>query len=235
MRMIVLLTFLCMLLSCGDDTGGSEAQREVVTPSDSAVAEAVPADTAEMEAEYSTIEDYGRITNKEGLVSEFGRENLMEGESWYAEGTVRFEHTVLTDPGNGQVITYVWQEDGETLSHIEAEYYIYDEEYLITGTQEVFSECGVSTGMSLDELREWNRDDFDFLGFGWDYEGGIVEEEGSRIAECPVEIKLSFDLQADLPEEYTDMYGDRMFSTADEMVQGAPVLVDRLTYRHPDQ
>ena len=158
----------------------------------------------------------------------------MEGESWYAEGTVRFEHTVLTDPGNGQVITYVWQEDGETLSHIEAEYYIYDEDYIITGTQEVFSECGVSTGMSLDELREWNRDDFDFLGFGWDYEGGIVEEEGSRIAECPVEIKLSFDLQAELPEEYTDMYGDRMFSTADDIAQGAPVLVDRLTYRHPD-
>lgn len=233
MKALLLLFALILLVSCG---GNSESAD---TLSDTEVSN----DTADMEVEVpveehtgvscSTVEDYGSITARDRLISEFEEENLVHGESWYAEGTVSFDHSVLTDPENGQVIKYLWEEDGNTLSHIEAGYYVFDESYRIVDTQEVYSDCGVYTGMSLQELREWNGADFDFLGFGWDYEGGIVEEEGSRIAECPVEIKLSFDLQIEIPEEHRDMYGDRMFNTADDMAQDAPVLVDRLTFYSP--
>ena len=84
--------------------------------------------------------------------------------------------------------------------------------------------------MPLQELREWNGADFSFFGFGWDYEGGIFAAEETRIGASSVQVKLSFDLETEIPDEYRGMYSDGVFSTADDIAQGAPVLVDRLTY-----
>lgn len=179
---------------------------------------------------FSAIEDYGTIADKEMLTAMFGEEFLVHGESWYAEGTVRLENTMLTDPDNGWMIRFLWENDGRALGHLEADYYIYDEYYSIIGTQEVSSECGVHTGMSLFELREWNGGDFSFTGFGWDYGGAIMPEAGSRLAECPVLIELSFELEAEVPERYFGLYGDVQISTGDDQVQEAPVLVSRLTF-----
>ncbi|OPL19868.1 MAG: hypothetical protein AVO35_02530 [Candidatus Aegiribacteria sp. MLS_C] len=229
MRLFSAIALVCPLLACGGGTGGSEAEAVPEVPGDSSNTSVVEQEIPAAAVTYSTIEDYATITTKEQLISEFGEENLVDGESWYAEGTVRYEHTVLTDPCNGQVIRYVWQEDGNTLSHVEAGYFIFDDDYYVVDTQEVFSVCGVFTGMSLQDLREWNGTDFDFLGFGWDYEGLILAGEGSRIAECPVRMKLSFDMQREIPEEYLDMYGDVTFNTADDIAREAPVLVDLLT------
>jgi hypothetical protein len=231
MKALVVISSMCLLVSCGGDSESTEELSDSGRPVESVeTAEIEPAEET-LEIPYSTVEEYGRITSKEELISQFGEENLVDGESWYAEGTVRFDNSVLTNPENGQVVKYVWEDDGNTLNHVEVGYYIFDEDYSILGTQVVFSECGVSTGMSLEALREWNCADFDFFGFGWDYEGGILEEEGTRIADCPVQIKLSFDLEADIPAEYMGMYSDQVFNTADDIAQGAPVLIDKLTYR----
>ncbi len=230
MKTALAFALLSLLLSCGGDSDSTEAVSDPEMPVDSTgMAENVP-DEGIRGSSFSTVEDYTRITGKEQLISAFGEENLVDGESWYAEGTVRFDNTVLTNPENGQVIKYLWEEDGSTLNFLEVNYYLFDEDYSILGTQAVFSECGVSTGMSLQELREWNGVDFSFFGFGWDYEGGILEEEGTRIADCPVQIKLSFDLEIEVPEEYRRMYSDQVFTTEDDIAQGAPVLIDRLTY-----
>jgi hypothetical protein len=231
MKIVLIIASLSLLLfSCGGDADSAEVNSDSETAVD--IADSTEDTPGEEIADnlYSTVEDYGLVTSKEQLISEFGEENLIDGESWYAEGTVRIENTVLTNPENGQVVKYLWEEDGNTLNYLEVNYYIFDEDYSIQGTQAVASECGVSTGMSLHDLREWNGADFEFFGFGWDYEGGILDDEGSRIAECPFQIKLSFDLELDLPEEYYGLYGDQVFNTADEIAQGAPVLVDMLTY-----
>ena len=148
---------------------------------------------------------------------------------------MKFDNTVLTNPENGQVIKYLWKEDGNTLNYVEVNYYIFDEHFSIQRTQVISCECGVSTGMSLQDLREWNGADFSFFGFGWDYEGGIFEVEGTRIAECPIQFKLSFDLEIEIPEEYRGMYSDQVFNTADDITQGAPVLIDMLTYRPAEE
>ena len=44
-------------------------------------------------------------------------------------------------------------------------------------------------------------------------------------------MKLLFDLEMEVPEQYRGMYSDQVFNTADEIAQGAPVLIDMLTYR----
>jgi len=227
---VIIATFSMCLFSCGGDASNTEENIDSDMTVNTVDSTENSNDEEIIDDLYSTIEDYGQISSKEHLISEFGEENLIDGVSWYAEGTVSFDNTVLTNPENGQVIKYLWDEDGNTLSFLEVNYYIFDEDYSILSTQVVSSEYGVSTGMSLQDLREWNEADFDFLGFGWDYEGGILEGEGSQIAECPLQIKLSFNLEIDIPEEYFGMYGDQVFNTADEIAQGAPVLVDLMTY-----
>ncbi|MCD4776470.1 MAG: hypothetical protein K8S15_10545 [Candidatus Aegiribacteria sp.] len=233
MIIAVVIAFLSLFLfSCGGDAENTEMNNdsemtvEIIDSTENMLEEEI------IKGLYFTIEDYGQITSKEQLISEFGEENLVDGQSWYAEGTVMFDNTVLTNPENGQVIRYLWEEDGNTLSFLEANYYIFDEVYSIKGTQVISSECGVSTGMSLQDFKEWNGADFDFFGFAWDYAGAIVEGEGTRIAECPIKFNLSLDLEVDVHEEYggSVMFSDHLFNTADEIIQGAPILIDELTY-----
>lgn len=232
---VIIGLFGLFLFSCGGDTDNTGENNDSEMTVDTIDSTGTSLEEETIEVLYSTFEDYCQITSKEQLISEFGEENLIDGESWYAEGTVRLENTILTNPENGQVIKYLWKEDGNTLNFLEASYYIIDEQYAIQGTQIISSECGISTGMSLQDLKEWNGADFNFFGFGWDYEGGIFEDEGSKIAECPIQIKLSFDLEIEIPEEYFEMYSDQVFSTADEIAQGAPVLIILLTYRPADK
>ena len=234
MKIVTFALLSLLLFSCGGDT---DIEADNVIVDEVAVEEGVVEDQIDptiedevIENVYSTVEDYAQIASKEQLVSEFEEENLVDGESWYAEGTVRIESTLLTNPENGHVINYLWEEDGSTLSFIEANYYLMDEDYFIHGTQVIPSESGLSTGMNLDELVEWNGDDFSFYGFGWDYEGGIFADSASRFAGCPVQVKLTFDLEIEIPEEYRGMYSDGIFNTADDIAQDAPVLLDILTY-----
>ncbi len=237
MKIVVIIATLSLcLFSCGGDADTVDAENidSEMTVDTIDSTEIMPEEEI-IECLYSTVDDYGQIGSKEQLISEFGEENLVDGESWYAEGTVRFDNTVLTNPENGQVIKYIWKEDGNTLLNIEVNYYIFDENFSILGTQAISCECGVSTGMSLQDLREWNGTDFRFFGFGWDYAGGIFQDEGTRITECPTEFGLSFDMEIELPEEYGGMYGDQVFSTSDEITQGAPILVDMLTYYPADE
>ena len=234
MRAMMAIVLLCLLASCGGSSENIDTTGNPEVPVDSTETVVENPEAGAEVREYSTIEDYARITSREQLVTEFGSDNLVDGESWYAEGSVRFDHTVLTDPVNGQIVKYLWKEDGNTLSAIEVCYYIFDEDYSILGRQEVPSECGVSTGMSLQDLREWNGGDFDFFGFRWDYEGAILVEDGSRISECPVLIKLSLYLEVEDPDEYSALWSDQVFNTADDAVQGAPILIDKLTY-YPDR
>ncbi len=228
----VVFVFLSMLLfSCGSDAENTDENIDSGMTVETIDSAETVVDTETIEELYASVEDYGQIASREQLIAEFGEENLVDGESWFAEGTVKLQHTVLTNPENGQVISYFWEEDGNTLTFLEVSYYIFNEDYAILGTQVISCECGVSTGMSLQDLKEWNGADFRFFGFGWDYEGGILEDEGTRISECPIQFKLSFDLEVEVPEEYRGMYSDGVFNTADEIAHGAPVLVDMLTYR----
>ena len=60
---------------------------------------------------FNTIEDYGQLKTKEEIIAAFGKENIKNGSSWYAEGTVQMKHTVVTNPKNKHIVKYVWNEE----------------------------------------------------------------------------------------------------------------------------
>ena len=185
-------------------------------------------DSIEVTTEFNTIESYGTLLTKDDLIAQFGKDNLKDGESWYAEGTVRMEHTILTNPNNGHIVKYLWQEDGKTLNAIEASYYLWDENFERHGTQTITSENGLKLGMSLAELKEWNGADFKFSGFGWDYAGGIFAEAGSKLYDSKVQVTL-IDDQDVQSEEWRFLLGDIEFNTSDDRLKDAPILVEQFS------
>lgn len=181
---------------------------------------------------FNTIEDYAQLTTKEEMVNTFGKENVKNGSSWYAEGTVELQHTIIRNPKNKQIIKYLWAEDNpKKLIKLEVNYFDWDENFEVQGTQKVLSACGFYTGMPINDLRKWNGADFNFYGFGWDYEGGVSVMPKSRLITCPVAIKLGVTGNMDGFEE---LYGDKELNTSNELVKKAPIIVERLYYSIPD-
>lgn len=224
---ITLISFL--FFSCS-----TEPEEEFVSPdlADSIEEPLEPEEQPEepVELVFNTIEDYAQLKTKEELIATFGKENIKNGTSWYAEGTVQLKHSIVTNPKNKHIVKYLWDEENpKKLSSIEISYFDYNEDYEVLGTQKILSACGFYTGMPINDLRKWNGADFNFSGFGWDYEGGVFVKEKSRLSTCPVTIKLGLkhDGNLDLAE---GLYGDQELSTSSEAVKKAPIIVERLYY-----
>jgi hypothetical protein len=121
---------------------------------------------------------------------------------------------------------YVWDNETDKLAFLEARHTLYDEDFEITDTQKIETKDGLYLGMSLRELKEWNGDDFKFMGFGWDYGGTIMSEEGSKLNKSPVKIQL--DLQDYEGGEFA--MGDVELSTDDSWLYALNIIVSDFTY-----
>ena len=223
MKLVVVLFLSMIIFACGNtndssnensDTEEVENDRDVIESDEDEIIE---------EESLNTIEDYAEFTTKDDLITVFGEENLFDGVEYYAEGTIVVESTTLTDPDNGQVIIYEWDDDFN-LSAIKANYSIIDENWNEIGTQKVESETGLSTGMTLSDLRTWNGEDFSFSGFGWDFGGYIFEDEGSKITDSPFEISLTM-LEM---EGFEFATGDVELNADDERLKDAEIIVYQL-------
>ena len=218
------------LIACGEtETTEDSNNSEVETTESVEKVEEIIEDEIESEINFSKFEDYASILTKSDLIAQFGEKNLEDKTSWYAEGTVERQSTILNNPDNGHIVKFVWDgDDNETTSWIEASYYLWDDEFGIEGKQFIETENGLKLGMSLAELREWNGDDFRFSGFGWDYAGGVFAEEGSKLADSKVQVTLIND-QVNSNEGFDFMIGDVELHADDENLKDAPVLVEQFS------
>lgn len=87
--------------------------------------------------------------------------------------------------------------------------------------------------MSLEALQEWNSGPFDFSGFGWDYAGGVMASEGSKIAESSYGMRLDLPYDEENMKNYEDLLGDIVFSSDDQKTEGAQIFLSTITYYPP--
>lgn len=233
MKKIILLSLASVTLwSCNaeaETTEENNTNTEQTTDTTQVAPEVVEEEEQEAEvADFSKIEHYAIFTTKDMLVENFGAENIVDGSSWYGEGSLELQHSVLTNPSNGHVVKYVWQEENPTqLSSIEIAANVRNENFEIVSTQKIGSESGIFTGMTVQELKDWNGADFKFSGFGWDFHGNVYPGEGNKIANCG--LSLTMDLNDDLGNsEYTELSGDVELSSADENVLNAPIILNNI-------
>ena len=227
---IVFALVSCSTDSTTQDPEHSTTDESTVLSSKTDKEDIIEQDEANSTPEFKVFEDYAQLRTKQDLIDAFGKENIKDGSSWYAEGTVEFKHTVVRNPTNGHRIKYLWHQDKPTkLSSIEASYFEYDENYEIVNKQKIPSNCGLFTGMKINELRKWCDEDFNFSGFGWDYEGGVFVMPGTKLSKCPVSIKLTME-HHDNMDQFQELYGDIELSTTNELVKKAPIVIDLLVY-----
>lgn len=218
-NLLLFLLGLFIFSSCGGTNQENEADSDTLETKEVATEESID----EPEKETSVMfEDYAVYQSKKSLTDKFGEANIKSSIESFAEGTVEFEVSILTDPENGNIIKYVWGEDN-TLSWIEASVNIYDENYEITGKQSIKTKNGLTLGMSLSELREWNGANFKYSGFDWDFGGGIYNEEGSKIADSPVKLTLGYS-GANAPIGDIEVYAD------DEKYKDVDIFVSSFTF-----
>lgn len=219
-REIIAIGALALLVACN-----STENQEVNGETESIIADTNQVDEV-VQQEYETIEDYALIGSKTELYEKFGSENIKEDTAWYSEGELMLFTSHLTDPNNGNVIRYVWQEDdGESLDMVEVYYEIYDDNYAVIGTQKVSSTSGLFSGMTLAELQDWNGEAFTFSGFGWDYGGSVFAKQESKLSSCGVVIILSFDYEANY-EDMESLFGDMELSSDNPIASKAPIFIN---------
>jgi len=247
MNKITTLVIAAILLSsCGaevkekkDANNTKDVVTEVITQaSDVQIKDAIPEEKVEEVVEdvgedvfdYSKIEHYAIFDTRAKLIENFGADNIVDGSTWYGEGSLELQHSVLTNPNNGVEVKYIWEEDNVALlSMIEISSDRRDKDNVSIAKQTVSSECGVFTGMSLAALKKWNGSDIEFSGFGWDFGGGLSHKEGSKISTCNFSILLDLNSIEDY-EKHPQYIGDTLLSTSDEAVLNAPISVAYITW-----
>lgn len=227
MKKFILPAFALFLFSCGGEEESSENNEETSTND----ADTTAVDTMAVENETETtmyFEDYAQYDTKTKLYEAFDEENLEDDEAWYAEGTVKFVTTLLTDPTTGNKIQFTWDEkDEETLSFIETWRLDWKDENAVP--QKVETKEGLYTGMPIEELVKWNGADFKFYGFGWDYAGAVFANDGGgKLVGYPVDVTLG--MLDEGWETHPHLIGDGEHNSADDNVIGAPVVVGTMTY-----
>lgn len=227
---IFVLFFSIGCISCNGDE--SQQITDEVSPVDTVSLETdLQNDTlpiADETPSYSSFEDYMKITTRAELEAAFG-DHIKDDTLWYNEGTERRLVSKINNPKNGQQLTFVWQEENPNLvGDIEAHYHQYDDDFQPLENQELTSEKGVYLGMPMQKLKEWNKKPFDFSGFGWDFGGGVLSDDG-QLGTCDFSIFLMMDENAPA-EVYAGLTGDRIFSSDDEAVQNAPIYISSFHY-----
>ena len=231
MKKFIIPALAIVLFACGGEeetTSDSTDTNDETTDTSSVDTVATTEEEEGIIVEY--FEDYAQFDTKTKLYEAFGEENIVDDEAWYAEGTVRFDISTLTDPNNGNMIQFTWsEEDPEQLSFIET----WRLNWRIEGAEEqrIETKEGMYTGMPLDELVKWNGEDFDFSGFGWDYAGSILNDARGKLANSDVNPTL--DMLDSGYESHGDLLGDMVFNSSDDAVQGAPIVIGSISYYIP--
>ena len=223
-----------LLISCGSESAENH-ENEVEQQDTSAVTiDTLSTDTTVAALSFEFFEDYAVIDSKTKLYESFEPSQLKDDTTWYAEGEVMRLSTTLTH--DDRVVKFVWEEDdNESLSNIDASYFIWNKDYSATSTQVIPSRCGFSLGTTLKEFTEWNEAPVYFSGFGWDYAGGIsqTEENKSKLLSCDTGVRLEIEYTDEMSEDYNFLYGDHELNTEMEGVLDAPIYVGYFSYYLP--
>lgn len=240
MKTLVLLFLLLFLFAC------AEQVNETPSVESDSETEAVQNDTLDvtqqqekldeqnarvLEAQFAEmqLEDYAKLKTRQDVLELFGAEAIENGESWYGEGTMRYAHSLVTNPKTGHVIKYLWSDkDTNTLSFIEVPHKVYDENFEVTKKQMVHSESGIYTGMPIRELAKWNEGvEINFSGFGWDFHGMVHgQDEPSKLKASG--LSLQMDEDSDTGGELSFL-GDVTLSSTDENVLNSQIVVGMIT------
>ena len=230
MKNLIIFSFgLLVFSSCSETHQEAETENinSDVTETVVDTVQQIVADTlVEENNSFEFFDDYCAISTKKELLEKFDKKDLTDQSVWYAEGTMEKKSTLLVDPNTKYAILYVWSDENpDKVAFIEANFYLGDS--TTQNNKGLTTKDGLNIGMSINELAEWNGNPLKFLGFGWDYSGGVMADSTDRFLTSQYQVNLGFD---DFNDEFMELLGDVTLNSDMDIVKKADIYVNQLTF-----
>jgi len=152
--------------------------------------------------------------NSEEIKEHYPDANVYEVIGVFEEGTEELPSSVLY-PDSPNELNITWANASRTQ--------IYDIRISIGGDWK--SSTGIRIGTTYDELNKLNDKPISFYGFGWDYSGAVVWNEG-KFEKSKLRVFL-------YPEKEPNVifYGDHIISASPEEIEAMELRVGTIVYK----
>lgn len=165
--------------------------------------------TSNPNAKY-TVENLGNMNAME-IDQRYSDADIQEGSEMYEEGTVERPYTILY-PGTEDELHITWEDEDRIK--------IYDLRY--SGNGKWKSDTGIEIGTTYDELNKMNGKNISFYGFGWDYSGAVLWNEG-KLENSGLRVFLSPE-----GEPGNKYYGDHIIKASPEEIEAMNLKVSSI-------
>lgn len=152
--------------------------------------------------------------NAEEIRKKYSDANIKEDAGMFDEGTEELHYTILYgDTPNEIQIT--WKDAGRTE--------INDIRFTTAGKWQ--SSTGIKIGTTYDELNSLNEKPVSFYGFGWDYSGAVMWNDG-KMENSSLRVFL-----APEKEPQPKYYGDHIIKASPEEIKNMNLKVQTIIYK----
>lgn len=153
--------------------------------------------------------------NAEELAKTYPDANIREDVGVFEEGTVERPYTVLY-PGTPDEIQITWKDTGRSQ--------INDIRFSKDGKWK--SGLGIKVGTTYEELNRLNEKEISFYGFGWDYSGAVMWNDG-KLENSNLVVFLEGE---EIPRDH---YGDHLIEASPEEIAAMNLKVQTIIYKTP--
>lgn len=155
------------------------------------------------------------VMNSEDIGKNYTDTNIQEDIGMFEEGTEERPYTTLYS-GTPDEIQITWANPQRSK--------IYDIRF--TGDGRWKSQTGIKVGTSYEELNQINGKKVSFYGFGWDYSGAVMWNDG-KLEDSKIFVFLSPNNSA----EGNKFYGDHIIQATPEEIAALNLRVSTILYK----
>lgn len=181
------------------------------------------------------LNDLLSLADMNAVKEKFGEKNAIIDTLWGPEGM--FEIGTKLFPGTGDEVEIMWMDSVKYAGIIHVMTYVQhnQETYEPIYNSKWTTREGVTLGMTLEDLVKLNGKPVKFLGFDWDYGGGVVSFENGKLEGSNLSIGLSYDMDpATISEsDFTRILGDIEISTENNDLSKFKIRIVRLGIYKP--
>jgi hypothetical protein len=152
--------------------------------------------------------------NSEEIKENYPDANVYEALGFFEKGAEELPYSVLY-PDTPNELNITWADASRTQ--------IYDIRFSIGGDWR--SSTGIKIGTTYEELNELNGKPISFYGFGWDYSGAVVWNEG-KFEESKLRVFLSPNM-----EPKVKFYGDHIIEASPEEIEALNLRVQTIVFK----
>ena len=149
--------------------------------------------------------------SSEDLKREYPDANFREDKGMFEEGTVERAYTILY-PDTPNELHVTWKDEDRTKIH--------DIRFDVDGDWK--SAQGIKIGTTYEELNRLNEKEISFYGFGWDYSGAVMWNDG-KLENSGLRVFL-----APQNEPGNEFFGDRLIEASQEEIEALDLRVETI-------